>query len=203
MDTPASRAMSLLLVLKYPFSPNSRTAASFHKAKGREFDAVFLLLNQTRLDAETSRALYVGMTRAKEMLCIHFNHLFFLFEKSEDISLETDNTLYPSPDEQVHFLGHRDVFLDYFKGVSPEISRLCSGDQLVVSQNALLAPFPEGEKRVLIFSSEYNKRHKALLSRGYSSVKAKVRAIVVWENQNDNCLYPIILPEIWYQKQQN
>ena len=48
--------------------------STIHKAKGREFDNVFLMLNQINVETDDKlRQLYVAMTRAKTNLTIHYN----------------------------------------------------------------------------------------------------------------------------------
>lgn len=48
--------------------------STIHKAKGREFDSVYLLLNRVFLQSGADRRkLYVGLTRAKDNLYIHCN----------------------------------------------------------------------------------------------------------------------------------
>ena len=53
--------------------------STIHKAKGREFDYVYLLLNGLEFTSESKRKLYVGMTRAKRGLTIHYNRANFDF----------------------------------------------------------------------------------------------------------------------------
>ena len=48
--------------------------STMHKSKGKEFDNIFLLLNNFSLAREEKkRVLYVAMTRAKNNLSIHTN----------------------------------------------------------------------------------------------------------------------------------
>src|SRR5690606_24269470 len=52
--------------------------STIHKAKGKEFDHVFIMLERFVLTTdETKRQLYVAMTRAKRHLTIHMNTDFF------------------------------------------------------------------------------------------------------------------------------
>ncbi|MBR6618446.1 MAG: RecQ family ATP-dependent DNA helicase, partial [Oscillospiraceae bacterium] len=104
--------------------------STIHKAKGREFDAVYMLLNQVcfRTD-EIRRQIYVGMTRAKKALYIHYNNHAF-DDYAEDV--QTDEIQYPEPSELILQLTHRDVFLDYFDkpGIKQMVLRHKSGDCL-------------------------------------------------------------------------
>ena len=48
--------------------------STIHKAKGKEFDNVFLLLDEFDANSDNNkRQLYVAMTRAKQNLSIHYN----------------------------------------------------------------------------------------------------------------------------------
>ena len=48
--------------------------STIHKSKGKEFDNVFIMLENLTLDSDqVKRQLYVAMTRAKTNLSIHLN----------------------------------------------------------------------------------------------------------------------------------
>ncbi len=107
--------------------------STFHKAKGRQFDAVYILLDRYDFSSDAAkRAAYVGITRAKSYLSIHTNSPFFdrLPLPSDSVIRRADPAIYPEPDELLLELGHRDVFLDFYKGMGHAISRLRSGDPL-------------------------------------------------------------------------
>jgi ATP-dependent DNA helicase RecQ len=58
------------------FNDNGETifVSTIHKAKGKEFDNVFLMLeNFNPATDEAKRQLYVAMTRAKKNLTVHLN----------------------------------------------------------------------------------------------------------------------------------
>lgn len=105
--------------------------STIHKAKGREFDSVYLLLAHVPVENDADRRkLYVGMTRAKENLYIHCNT--DIFDACQFPAVETlaDPTAYPPPAELTLQLTLRDVVLDFFKGKKARILRLRSGDPL-------------------------------------------------------------------------
>lgn len=69
--------------------------STIHKAKGREYDNVFLLLDNFKLETdEAKRQLYVALTRAKGNLVIHCNGSFLDFIKTEDLSIINDDGSY-------------------------------------------------------------------------------------------------------------
>ncbi|MDR0517967.1 MAG: RecQ family ATP-dependent DNA helicase, partial [Fibromonadaceae bacterium] len=56
------------------YSTDTIFVSTMHKAKGKEFDNVFIMLNQYDANTdEKKRLLYVAMTRAKNLLHIHFH----------------------------------------------------------------------------------------------------------------------------------
>jgi len=60
--------------------------STMHKVKGREFDNVYLILNDYIPDDDAKRRLlYVAMTRAKSMLEIHYNDDYLAHIQSENI----------------------------------------------------------------------------------------------------------------------
>lgn len=57
---------------------NTIWVSTIHKSKGREFDQVYLLLDHvSATTAEEKRKIYVGITRAKSKLHIHYNNDLF------------------------------------------------------------------------------------------------------------------------------
>lgn len=106
------------------------TVSTIHKAKGREYDNVFMLLR--RLDTVTDkerRAVYVGITRAKDNLSIHYDNAG-LFGKAV-LSLaqcSVDEQDFGQPEEIQLQLTHKDVILDHFKHT--DVSAVQSGTML-------------------------------------------------------------------------
>ena len=90
--------------------------STIHKAKGREYDNVYIMLNQIRAkNDEEIRKLYVGMTRAKTNLSIHYNN--DIFDNFNILNVENvkDNLEYSTPSQISMQLTHKDVVLSYFK----------------------------------------------------------------------------------------
>ncbi|HAL18810.1 MAG TPA: RecQ family ATP-dependent DNA helicase, partial [Spirochaetaceae bacterium] len=89
--------------------------STVHKAKGREFKTVFMMVSGNRnLDDAEVRRLYVGMTRAKDNLYIHCNSSVFDGCVAASMCL-TDKNHYPETDGIIMRLGYKDVNLGYFK----------------------------------------------------------------------------------------
>lgn len=90
--------------------------STLHKSKGREFDTVYMMLDQvSAFKDEDRRKLYVGMTRAKNALYIHYNNDdLFNHLDIPGVKMIQDNCPYLKPKEIVLQLTHRDVVLDFF-----------------------------------------------------------------------------------------
>ena len=74
--------------------------STIHKVKGKEFDHVFLMLNNFNLSLdERIRQLYVAMTRARRDLTIHLNSDFLDGISSEDVEYMEDKIDYSPPEE--------------------------------------------------------------------------------------------------------
>ncbi|MGN0650269.1 MAG: RecQ family ATP-dependent DNA helicase [Oscillospiraceae bacterium] len=180
-----------------PQEQNVVTISTIHKAKGHEFDNVYIMLNQPNdRTNEEKRKIYVGMTRAKNELYIHYNSAIFDNIQAEGIERETDSSNYPEPEELVMQLGMKDVFLDFFIGKKAEVFALKSGDELEIMGDFLYA---DG-KRLVIPSNAVRKKLAALREKGYTPYKARVCFIVEWVKQETAQSAAVILPEIWLKK---
>ena len=53
--------------------------STIHKAKSREFYSVYMMLDKVLVnDDESLRKIYVGLTRAKNELYVHYNNEIFV-----------------------------------------------------------------------------------------------------------------------------
>lgn len=114
--------------------------STIHKAKGREFDSVYMLLNNVSANTdEEKRKLYVGMTRAKDALYIHSNNSLFEPFSVPGVEMIEDASDYTEPSDISLHLTHKDVVLNYFKGKKDVIFKIHSGTKLTVSDDFLCA----------------------------------------------------------------
>ncbi len=177
------------------------TISTIHKSKGREFDNVFMLLHNVRLDTNKSkRNVYVGMTRAKKFLHIHYNG--DILDKFLDAasSKPTDMSAYHPASELVLQLSHRDVYLDYFKDKQKLIGqmRIRSGTHLSVQKNRLLIQTPNGLQPVLQLSAKGYGEVKKYIEKGYAPCDAVVRFICGWRGNEDERETAVILADIYF-----
>lgn len=162
------------------------TISTMHKSKGREFDNVYMLLSNVIMDTdEEKRKLYVAMTRAKELLHIHyFGNAFDRFAEyatTDEVALCT----YPKPSELILQLSHRDVYLGFFKDKKGTIIRLKSGMHLTVKGCRLYITADNKLQPVLQFSKKCNEDIKKLIESGYQPYDAVIRFICAWKDKED------------------
>lgn len=177
------------------------TISTIHKSKGREFDNVYMLLSNVNMSSdEENRKLYVGMTRAKNLLHIHyFNDTFDQYSEyatTDEIDLHT----YPKPSELIFQLSHRDVYLDFFKDKKSLILKLKSGMPLAVKGNRLYMQINGRLTPVLQFSSKCNEAIKQLIASGYMPYDAVIRFICAWKGKEDTTESAVILVDIYFRR---
>ena len=153
--------------------------STIHKAKGREFDTVYLLspIPDGR-DFNDMRAYYVGLTRAKR-------------------------NLYLVPNPPVEYsslsiaLNMRDVWLDYFKGRKDIVLRLRSGENLQYLDGYLLDN--QGVK-IASLSASGKDKVRAWTDKGYEVIDAKVSYTLAWRPQDSETEYAVCLANIILSK---
>lgn len=182
------------------FNENGETifVSTIHKAKGKEFDNVFLMLeNINPATDETKRQLYVAMTRAKENLCIHLNGNYLDNITAENIEQVEDKDIYLPPNEMAMHLTYKDVWLDYFITRQHLVSNLTSGDMLTIHGNECKTSTGQS---VLKFSKQFLNSIEAMKKRGFQVKKVKENFIVYWLKENTEHETKIILPELYFER---
>lgn len=176
---------------------NSVLVSTIHKAKGKQFDSVFLLLNGYDFSRdEKKRVVYVGLTRAKSLLHIHTNTKFFDQFDLPFIERTIDNSPYPEPAEIIMELGHKDIVLDFFKGKRQMITSLRSGDPLRLDGVYLVTGEPRSV-RIAKLSNACRTKLAALSEKGYTVKRAEVRFTVWWKGKDDEEETMIVLPNLY------
>lgn len=151
--------------------------STIHKAKGREFDDVYMLLTKPQhICDEVLRRYYVGATRAKERLFIHTNDT--LFDPMTADEHHACLQQYGLPDEVVLQLTHKDVNLGFFKSRKNNILALRAGQVLRFDNNYL---YDCGTNKAVAQLSQKMQADLRLWSeKGYSVASASIRFIVAW-----------------------
>ena len=84
------------------FNENGETifVSTIHKAKGKEFDNVFLMLENFKPATDDARRqLYVAMTRAKQNLTIHLNGNYLDDITGENLGKVDNRETYLQPNQ--------------------------------------------------------------------------------------------------------
>lgn len=172
--------------------------STMHKAKGKEFDNVFLLLNNYMLSSdEKKRVLYVAITRTKKNLFIHTNQDYFDKLTVKNFVVRYDSKHYDKPDCLVIQLTLKDINLNFQKNQINGIRKIQAGDVLYVNEFNLLQ---DSNKMVSIkYSKDFEQRNTQIVEKGYQMVKAEIGYVVVWNYKEDNKDYRILLPKILYK----
>ena len=153
--------------------------STIHKAKGREFDNVYLLSPvPDGQDINDMRAYYVGLTRAKR-------NLYLVTNPPAD---------YPSISIA---LGMRDVWLDFFKGRKDTVLRLRSGDSLKYRDGILLN---YQDVSVAALSASGKDKLKAWTDKGYVVTAAKVSYTLAWHPLDSKTEYAVCLANLVLSK---
>lgn len=182
------------------FNENGETifVSTIHKAKGKEFDNVFLLLENFNIaTSEAKRQLYVAMTRAKQNLTIHLNSNFLDDISVGNLERMENLEIHSSPNEIAMHLTYKDVWLDYFINKQYAISPLISGDVLVLNGNECLNS--KGQS-VLKFSQQFIRQIENMKEKNYELKSARVNFIVYWQKEGEEQEIKIVLPELYFEK---
>ncbi|MBS1782418.1 MAG: RecQ family ATP-dependent DNA helicase [Bacteroidetes bacterium] len=182
------------------FNENGETVfvSTIHKAKGKEFDNVFLMLeNFNPTTDEDRRQLYVAMTRAKQNLAVHLNSNFLDNITAENLERVEDREIYLPHSELVMHLTHEDVNLGYFEFVQHRMKNLLCGDALIKKEEGYANS--DGDL-VLKFSKKFFETVKMRKERKYELKTVKINFIVYWLKEGAEQEVKIILPELYFER---
>lgn len=175
--------------------------STIHKSKGREFDSVYMLLNNMTIRTDASRRqIYVGLTRAKNELYIHYNNGILDTFKIPGVERIEDDHEYPAPKEIILQLSYKDVFLDFFKDKKELIFKLHSGTELCLDGEYLSAEIESRTVRVAKCSKSCISHIDELQKKGYLPYKAAVRFVVAWQGEKDDSETAVILPDLFLKQ---
>ena len=170
--------------------------STIHKAKGKEFDNVFILLDNFDISSdESKRQLYVGMTRAKRTLIIHLNGSYLDDISAEGVvRIENHNTYQPSNQLLLH-LSHKDINLGYFEYIRKRLDTIVSGDFLSVNSEGCTNA--RGDL-VLKFSRHFLEELAKIKSNGFHVAEARVGFMIYWKGDGEGDEVKILLPEVCF-----
>ena len=153
--------------------------STIHKAKGREFDTVYLLSPVPDVrDIDDMRAYYVGLTRAKRSLYLIMNPLV----QNSSISIA---------------LNMRDIWLDFVKGRKEIVLRLRSGDDLQYQDGFLQNKLGIN---VAALSASGKTKLTAWTDKDYKVTSAKVSYTLAWRPMDSETEYAVCLANLVLSK---
>ena len=182
------------------FNENGETifVSTIHKAKGKEFENVFMMLeNYNSSTDESKRLLYVAMTRAKTNLTIHLNSNFLDDLKVDNLQRIENQEIHLPPNELAIHLSFKDVWLDYFISRQNFISELKSGDALSI--NGDICMDTKGNS-VLKFSKHFLGQIENMKAKNYELKSAKVNFVIYWKKEETEQEIKIVLPELYFER---
>ena len=176
--------------------------STLHKAKGKEFDQVYLLLQpgagfDPRYDT-VKRQLYVAMTRARQGLHIHYHGDFLAEIEAEGLVYRHDAAEYDRPQDLSLDLDMTEVRLDYFAQRQDTILGLRAGAALRLYRDEGLMD-AQG-RPVLVFSEKGRARLGQLAQQGYQPTQAMVQHQVFWQKAGHQVPILIVLPRLWLRR---
>ncbi|MDZ4667102.1 MAG: RecQ family ATP-dependent DNA helicase [bacterium] len=178
----------------YQLEQETTIISTIHKAKGKEFDNVFILFDgEKAMEDKDKRLLYVGITRAKTHLAFYQNQSQFSDEIMEGVNYFVDSNSYSEPNEISLQFGYKDVWLGFFGNKQFDINSLVSGDKLKCTETSC---FDNLNHEILRFSEKGKAELKKYLNKGYQIESAKINFVIWWKAENASIPMQIILPEI-------
>lgn len=160
--------------------------STIHKAKGKEWDNVFMLLNDSpRHYDERLHEIYVAITRPKHILSIHTNASYRSLLPIELSSFNEDPTPYPIPQYLSFQLTMKDVWLDSMRNPHSQdiLSKLNCGSQLTATVNGCITSTGVD---LLNYSTSFKQKLNDWRSRGYTINQAEIGFVVLWKGNNES-----------------
>ena len=181
----------------------SIVVSTIHKSKGREFDSVYIMLDNYRINSDKERhALYVGITRAKNNLFVNYNNNLFDRVTAAGVLNKQNHAAFPESGEVLMQISHRGMNLGYFQDKQDRILKLQSGTPLILDGDYLLVDYGRYKAKVGRLSKACASSLSELVAKGYRIVKAEVRFLVYWKPKDapEESESLIILPDIYLNK---
>jgi ATP-dependent DNA helicase RecQ len=171
--------------------------STIHKSKGREFDAVILVLNRTISKDEEMRAIYVALTRAKNHLVINTDQDIFDDIETHGLRKHYDESVYEKPNDLVMQMEHRDINLGGSKYCVHALEKVMTDSELTVDEQI---GCDINGKKVLYFSTAMKDKLAKKKALGYLPTHAVVTYKVKWYDKDNDQTYWLVLPKIYFSR---
>ena len=171
--------------------------STIHKAKGREFDQVFLLLDGFNANSdEAKRQIYVALTRAKSRLAVHTNERFFKHIQLPGIQRVENTETWLPPRKIAIQLSLKDVYLGHFALVQRQVQALTTGQNLHIQAEGLA---DQNGNLLVKFSKNFQAQISTYHASGYFLTEARVNFVVYWTEQERGLELKVVLPEVGFE----
>jgi ATP-dependent DNA helicase RecQ len=187
---------------------NKIIVSTMHKAKGKEYDHVFMMLEDYNYSsAESRRLLYVASSRAKRTLHIHTNTEFYDSINAEYITKTQFKGALEKPTHYEMILSHKDInlsSLQYSRSLRI-LKKIKTGDTLQedfmqFEDSVGIGLKRPGQGNLLLFSRQFiEEKYNPLLERGYKMKDARVEYIVFWYDKDEAKEFKIVLPRLRFE----
>ena len=177
------------------------TVLTIHRAKGREYNTVYLMVPDYKYTVDDNlRLLYVAITRAKRNLFIFSNNNFFKTLADETAVIIDDDFEYAEPRHLSVHLNYKGVNLNFFKSgrTINTMNNVHSGTPLeyMESDNT----FYMDQRHACMMSKEGRSELDNWFSKGFRVKEAEAEYVVNWYCSESDKTYPVVLPKIILEK---
>lgn len=172
--------------------------STIHKAKGREFDNIFMMLQDFDVTTNAAkRQLYVGMTRAKDNLSIHLNRDYLDHLTAENVVINHDDTIYAPLEEVAMQLTLKDIHLNFFIPRQNLVAELRTGDKLRYDGEFCLN---RKGQAVMRFSRSFQEKITLWVGNGFVISQVKINFIVYWKKEDAEEEILVVIPALTLTK---
>lgn len=163
------------------FSDAEVVVSTIHKAKGLEFDNVYMMIGgKVALDDERMRCYYVAVTRARHYLSVHTAGS--VFDGMPADLYANCNKVLRVPDEIVLQMSHKDVDLGFFNHYRDEVLSLQGGSPLKCDSCSLRSF--STNRCLAMMSAAMQAKLEQWEKKKYHVSAATVRFVVAWKPKN-------------------
>ena len=181
----------------YYGNTDSVTVSTIHKAKGREYDNVYMMLDNCTLSSEEEkRVLYVGCTRAKKNLFVLYNNSVMDQFSDAATQIIREHNQYDEPGRMLLHLSLRDVHLDSFIKHQEVIKEIRCGDHLKISGKNIFAEHKGKQTYIGNLSEKGMHDIVKMIGQSGANITAEARFVVHWKKKDTENEYLIVLPTV-------
>lgn len=167
---------------------SSFSISTIHKAKGKEFDNVIMMLQNVQDNSYFRRLYYVGMTRAKYSLYLISNHNQFNLVEQVSMNIKEDYSVYSEPSLRTILMGLKDINLGFTSSVELNGNDIIAGSKVIVQRKYRDKPrlLMQGQDSIAQFSKGFERQITQYEENGYHIVDVEIESVVNWIDKKNN-----------------